>query len=168
MPSNLLNFCCLLLLLPSIFFSIRVFSSELARHIRWPKYWSSNFSIRPSNEYSGLISFSIDWCHLLAVQGALKSLLQHHSLKASILWCSAFFVVQLPSVHDYWKNHSFDYTDLCCKVMSLHFSTLSRFVIAFLPRRKHLLISWVQSLSTVILEPKKIKSVTAFFLICLP
>ena len=98
---------------PSVFPSIKVFSNESALCIRWPKYWSFSFSISPSNEYSGLISFGIDWCDLLAVQGTLKSLLQHHSSKASILWHSAFLTVQLTSVHDYWKNHSFDYTDLC-------------------------------------------------------
>ena len=107
-----------------------------------------------------LISFRVDWFDF-AVQGTLKNLLQHHSLKASILWHSSFFMVQLsPSIHDYWKNHSFDYTDLCSKVMSLLFNILSRFVIALLPRIKHLLIPWLQSLSTVILEPKEIKSFT--------
>ena len=99
--------------LPSIFPSIRVFSSESALHIMWPKYWSFSFSISPSNEYSGLISFRMDWLDLLAEQGTLKSLLQHHSSEASMLQCSAFFMVQLTSIHDYWKNHSFDYTDLC-------------------------------------------------------
>ena len=114
MPSNRLILCCPPLLLPSVFPSIRVFSSELAVCIRWPKYWSFSFSISPSNEYSGLISFRIDWFDLLAVQGILKSLIQHYSLKASILQCSAFFTVQL--LHLYvitGKNHSFDYTDLC-------------------------------------------------------
>ena len=106
MPSNYLILCCLLLLLPSIFPSIGVFSSELALCIRWPKYWS--FSISPSNEYSGLISFETDWFDVLAVERTLKSLLQHHTLKVSILWHSAFFMVQLTSVHDYWKNQSFD------------------------------------------------------------
>ena len=108
MPSNYLILCHPLLLPPSIFLSIRVFSNESVLHIRWPKYWSFNFSISPSNEYSGLISFRIDWLDLPAVQGTLKSLLQHHSSKASILWCSAFLIVQLTSIHDYWKNHSFD------------------------------------------------------------
>ena len=110
MPSNHLIFCCPLLLLPSIFPSIRVFSNESVLHIRWPKYWSSSFSISPSNEYSGLISFRMDWLDLLAVQGTLRSLLQHHSSKASILQCSAFFIVQLshPYIHDHWKNHSLD------------------------------------------------------------
>ena len=124
-------------------------------------YWSFNLSISPSNEYSGLISFRIDCFSLLAVQGTLKCLLQHHSSKASILWCSDFFMVQLSeSIHDYWKSHSFGYSfdymqTFLCKVMSLLFNTLSRFVIAFPPRSKHLLISWLQSLSTVILESQK-------------
>ena len=110
MPSNHLILCCPLLLLSSIFPRIRVFSNESALQTRWPKYWSFNFSISPSNEYSGLISFKMDWLDLLAVQGTLKSLLQHHSSKASILWCSAFFIVQLahPYIHPYWKNQSFD------------------------------------------------------------
>ena len=108
MPSNHLIFCCPLLLLPLIFPSIRVFSSESVLHIRWPKYWSFSFSINPSNEYSGLISFRMDWLDLLAVRGTLRRLLQHHSSKASILWHSAFFMVQLSYPHDYWKNHSFD------------------------------------------------------------
>ena len=111
MPSNLLILCCRLLLLPSIFLSIRVFSNESALQISWPKYWS--FSISPSNEYSGLISFRIYWFDFLAVQGTHKSLLQHHSSKASILWHSAFFMVQIISTYDYWKNRSFDYMDLC-------------------------------------------------------
>ena len=113
MPSNHLVLCCPLLLLPSIFPSIRVFSNELALHIRWPKYWSFSFSISPLNEYSRLISFRIDRFDLLAVQGTLKSLLQNHSSKASIFQHSAFFMVQLLHIHEYWKNHSFDYTDLC-------------------------------------------------------
>ena len=143
-------------LLPSVIPSIRVFSSESVIHIRWPKYWSFGFSISPSNEYSGLISFRIDWFHPLAVQGTLKSLLQHHSSKASILRCSAFFIVQLStSIHDHWKNHSF-----IGKVISLLFNMLSRLVKAFLPKGKHLLISWLQSPSAVILGCKKIKSVT--------
>ena len=108
MPSSHLILCRPLLLLPSIFPSIRVFSNESVLHIRWLKYWSFSFNISPSNEYSGLISFRIDWLDLLAVQGTLKSLLQHHSSKASILWCSAFFIDQLTSLHDHWKNHSFD------------------------------------------------------------
>ena len=115
MPSNHLILLLPLLLLPSVFPSIRVFSRESALRIRWPKYWSCSFSISPSNEYSGLISFRIDWFDLLAVQETLKSLLQQHNLKASVLWCSAFFMVQLSHsfIHDYWKNHSFGYTDLC-------------------------------------------------------
>ena len=108
MPSNYLTLCCPLFFPPSIFPSIRVFSSESILRIRWPNYWSFSFSISPSNEYSGLISFRMDWLDLLAVQGTLKSLLQHHSLKASILWHSAFFIAQLTSIHDYWKNHSMD------------------------------------------------------------
>ena len=116
MPSNHLILCCPLLLPPSIFPSIRVFSKESVLHIRWPKYWNFSFSISPSNEYSGLISLRIDWLNLLAVQGTLKTLLQHHSSKASILWCSAFFTVQLShTIHDHWKNHSLDQTDLCCE-----------------------------------------------------
>ena len=111
MPLNHLVPCCPLLLVPSILPSIRVFSNELTLHIRWPKYWS--FSISPSNEYSGLISIRIDWFDLLAVQGTLKSFLQHCSSKATILQCSAFFMVQLTSIHDYWESHSFDYMDLC-------------------------------------------------------
>ena len=158
MPSNHLILCCPLLL-PSIFPSIRVFSSEAALHIWWPKYWS--FSISPSNEYLGLISFRIDWLHLHAVQGTLKSLLQHHSLKASILWHSALFMVQLS--HPYMttgKTIALTRWTFVSKVMSLLFNMLSRFVIAFLPRSKCLWISWLQSPSAVILEPKKIKSIT--------
>ena len=112
-PSNHLTLCCLLLLLPSIFPSIRVFSSESALCIRWPKYQSFSFSINPSNEYSGQISFRIDWFDLFAVQGTFKSLLQHHSSKASVLRCSVIFMVQPSSKHDYWKNRNFDYVDLC-------------------------------------------------------
>ena len=108
MPSNHLILCHPLLLLPSVFLNIRVFSNESVLCIRWPKYWSFSFNISPSNEYSGLISFRIDWFDLFEVQGTLKSLLQQHSSKASILWCSPFFIVQLTSIHDYWKNHSFD------------------------------------------------------------
>ena len=108
MPSNYHILCCPLLLLPSIFPSVRVFSNESVLCIRWPEYWSFSFSISPSSEYSGLISFRMDWSDLLAVQGTLKNLLQHHSSKASILWHSAFFIVQLSHLHDYWKNHSFD------------------------------------------------------------
>ena len=129
--------------------------------IRWPKYWSFSFSISPSDEYSGLISFRIDWLDLLVVQGTLKSLLQHHSSKASILWCSVFFRVQLS--HSYMtigKTIALTRQTFVGKVMSLLFNMLSRLVITFLPRSKHLLISWLQSLSAVILESKKIKSVT--------
>ena len=162
MPSNHLIPCHLFLLLPSIFPSSRVFSSESALHIRWPKYWSFCFSISPSNEYSGLISFRMDWLDLLAVQGTLKSLLQHHSLKGSILQCSAFFVVQLPHPHmTTGKTIAETRWTFVGKVMSLLFNMLSRLVIAFLPRSKRLLISWLQSLSAVIWEPKKIGSVTA-------
>ena len=159
MPSNHLILCCPLLLLPSIFPSIRGFSNESALFIRWPKYWS--FSISPSNEYLGLISFRICWFDLLAVQGTLNSLLQHHSSKASIFQRSAFLMVQLS--HPYMTTGK---TIALCiqtsvgKVISLLLQTLSRFVITFLPRSKCLLISWLQSPSTVILEPKKIKSVT--------
>ena len=131
MPFNHLILCHPLLLLPLVFPSIKVFSSKLALCISWPSYWS--FSISHSSEYSGLISFRVNWFDLLAVQGTLKSLLQHNS-KASILWHSAFFMVQLTSVHDYWRNHSFDYTDFVSKVTSLLFNMLSSFVIAYLPR----------------------------------
>ena len=150
-----------LLLLPSIFPSIRVFSSELSLCIRWPKCWSFSFSISPSNQYSELISFRIDWFDLLAVQGTLKSLLQHHSSKASIFWKSAFFMAQLS--HPYMttgKTIALTRQNFVSKVMSLLFNMLSKFVIAFLPRSECLLISWLQSPSAVILEPKKIKSVT--------
>ena len=160
MPSNHLILCRPLLLLPSIFPSIRVFFNELVI-IRWPKYWSFSFSISPSNEYSGPISFRTDWLDLLAVQGILKSLLQHHSSKASILWHSAFFIVQLS--HSYMttgKTIALTRWSFVGKVMSLHFDMLSSLVIAFLSRSKHLLISWLQSPSAVILEPKKIKSAT--------
>ena len=161
MPSNHLILCRPLLLLPSVFPSIKVFANESVLHIRWPKYWSLNFSISPSNEYSRLISFRIDWLDLLAVQGTLKSLLQHHSSKASVLRCSAFCMVQLSHLYvTTGKNHSFDYMDLVGKVMSLLFKMLSRFVIAFLPKSKSLLTLWLQSPFTVILEPKKMKSIT--------
>ena len=162
MPSNHLILCHPFLL-PSILPSIRVFSKGLVLHIRWPKYWSFSFSISPSNEYSGLISFKTDWFYLLAVQGTLKSLLQHHSSKASILQRSTFFVVQLS--HPYmttWKTIALTRWTFVGKVLSLLFNMLSMLVIAFLPRSKSLLISWLQSLSAVILEPKKIKSVTVF------
>ena len=161
MLCNHLILCHPLLLLPSIFPSIRVFSKESVLCIRWPKYWSFNFSISPSNEYSGLISFKIDWLDLLAVQGTLKSFLQYQSSKASILRPSAFFIVQLS--HPYMiteKTIALSRWTFVIKVMSLLFNMLSRLVIAFLPRSKHLLISWLQSPSAVILEPKKIKSVT--------
>ena len=161
MPSKHLILCRPLLLLPSIYPSIRVFSNESVLCIRYPKYWSFSFSISPSNEYSGFNSFRIDWFSLFAVQGTLKSLLQHHSSKASILWHSAFFIVQLS--HPYMttgKTIAFTMQTCAGKVMSLLFNTLSRFVIAFLPRSKRLLISWLRSPSTVILEPKNIKSVT--------
>ena len=150
-----------LLVLPSVCPSIRVFSSVLALHIKWPKYRSFSFSISPSNEYSGLISFRMDWLDLLAVQGTLKSLLQHHSSKASILWHSVVFMVQLS--HPYMTTgFSIAWTRwiFVNKVMSLLFNMLSRFVIAFLPRSKCLLISWLQSPSAVILEPRKIKPAT--------
>ena len=150
MPSSHLTLCRRLLP-PSIFPSIRVFSKELALHIRWPKYWSFIFSISPSNEYSGLISLRIDWLDLLAVQGTLKSLLQHHSSKASILWCSVFFTVQLS--HPYMttgKTIALTRWTFVGKVMSLLFNMLSRLVIAFFPRSKGLLISWLPSPSAVI------------------
>ena len=146
MPSNCLIFCHPLLLLCSIFPGIRVFSSESGLHIRWPRYWSFSFSISPSNEYSGLISFRMDWLDFLAVQGTLKSLLQNHSSKASILWRSAFFIVQLS--HPYMTTgKTIDLTrqTFVGKIKSLLFNMLSRFVIAFLPRSKCLLISWLQS-----------------------
>ena len=157
-PSNCLILCHLLFLSPSIFPSIRVFSSQSVLHIRWPKYWSFSFSIHPSYEYSGLISFRMDWLDLLAVQGTLKSLLQHHSSKASILQVLSFlYGPTLISIHDYWKNHSLDKMDLCWQSnVSLLFNMLSRLVIAFLPRSKHLLISWLQSPCAVIWEPPQI------------
>ena len=137
------------------------FSNESALHIRWPKYWSFSFNISPSNEHPGLISFSIDWLALLAVQGTLKSLLQHYSSKASILWCSAFFTVQLSNPFmTTGKTMDLIRWTFVGKVMCLLFNTLSRLVITILPRSKHLLISWLQSPSAVILEPPKIKSVT--------
>ena len=160
MPSNHL-ILCRPLLLPSIFPSIRVFSNESALHIRWPKYWSFSFNISHSNEPLGLISFRMDWLDLLAVQGTLKSLLQHHGSKASILWGSAFFIVQLS--HPYMttgKTTVLTRWTFVGKVMSLLFNILSRLVVTLFPRSKRLLISWLQSPSTVILEPKKIKSDT--------
>ena len=161
MPSNHLILCHPLLLLPSIFPSIRIFSNESALHIRWSKYWRFRFSISPSNEYSGLISFRMDWLDLLAVQGTLKNLLQHHSSKESILRHSAFFPVQLS--HPYMttrKTIALTRQTLVGKVMSLVFNMLSRLVVTFLPRSKRLLISGLQSPSAVILEPRKIKSAT--------
>ena len=159
MPSNHLILCRPLLLLPSIFPSIRVFSNESVLQIRWPKYWSFSFSISPSNEYSGLTSFRINWLDLLAVQGTLKSLLQHHSSKASILRRSAFFIVQFS--HPYMttgKTIALTRLSFVGKVMSLLFKMLSRLVIAFLPRSKYLLISRLQSPFAGILEPQKVVS----------
>ena len=156
-PSSHLILCRPLLLLPSIFPSIRVFSNESALHIRWLAYWSFSFNISPSNEYSGLISFRMDWLDLLAVQETLKSLLQHHSSKASILWCSAFFMVQLS--HSYMttgKTIALTRQTFVGKVMPLLFNMPSRLVITFLSRSKCLLISWLQLTSAVILEPQKI------------
>ena len=160
MPSNFLILYCPLLFLPSIFPSIKVFANELAVALV-AKYWSFSFSISPSNGYSGLISFRIDWLDLLAVQGTLKSLLHHHSSKASILQHSAFFMVQFS--HPYMttgKTIALTRWTFVTNIMSLLFNILSRLVIAFLPRSKRLLISWLKSPSAVILEPKKIKSVT--------
>ena len=160
MPSNHLILCHFLLLLPSIFPSIRAFSRELTLHIRWPKYWSFSFNSSLSNEFSGFISFRIDCFDLLTVQRTLKSLLQHHSLKASILWCSAFFMIQLSHLYmTSGKTVALTVWTFVSKGMSLLFNMQSRFVIAFLPRSKCLLISWLQSPSAVILETKKIKSV---------
>ena len=155
-PFNHLILCRPLLLLPSIFPSIRVFSNESALHIRWPKYCSFSFNISPSNEHPGLISFRMDWLDLLAVQGTLKSLLQHHSSKASILQHSAFFIVQLshPDMIT-GKTTALTRHTFVDKAMSLLFNMLSRLVITFLPKSKHLFISWLQSPSAVILEPKK-------------
>ena len=170
MPSNHLILCCPLLLLPTIFPSIRVFSHESALHIRWPKYWSFSFKISPSNEHPGLSSFRMDWLDLLAVQGTLKSFLQHHRSKTSILPRSAFIIVQL--THPYMtigKTIALTRRTFVGKVMSLLFNTLSRLVITFLPRSKHLLISWLLSPSAVILEPPtpQKKSVTVSPSICL-
>ena len=159
MPSNHLILCCHLLLLPSIFPSIPVFSNESALCIMWPKYWSFSFNISPSNEHPGLSSFRLDWLDLLAVQGTFKSLLQHHSSKASILQCSAFLTVQLS--HPYMttgKTIALTRQTFVDQVMSLLFNMLSRLVITFLPRSKRLLISWLKSPSAVILEPRKINS----------
>ena len=160
MPANHLILCRPLLLLPPILPSIRVFSNELALHIKWPRYWSFSFNISPSNEHPGLI-FRMNWLDLLAVQGTLKSLLQHHSSKASIFWHSAFFTLQLS--HPYLttgKTIALTRWTFVGKVTSLLFNMLSRLVITFLPRSKRLLISWLQSPSAVILEPRKIKSAT--------
>ena len=170
MPSNHLILSHPLLLLPSVFPSIRVFSNKSVLHIRWPKYWSFSFSFSPSNEHPGLISFRMDWLDFLAVQGTLKSLFQHHSSKASILKRSFFFMVQLS--HPYMttgKTIALTRQTFVGKVMSLLFNILSVLVIAFLPRSKRLLISWLQSPSAVILESRKIKSVivsTIFPSIC--
>ena len=156
MPSSHLILCCPLLLLPPIPASIRVFSNESTLHMRWPKYWSFSFSINPSNEHPGLISFRMDWLDILAVQGTLKSLLQHHSSKESILRRSAFFTVQLS--HPYMttgKTIALTRWTFVGKVMSLLLNMLSRLVTTFLPRNKHLYISWLQSPSAVILEPQK-------------
>ena len=161
MPSNHVILCRPLFLLLSIFPSIRDFSDESALCFGWPKYWNFSFNISPSNEYPGLISFRMDWLNLLAVQGTLKSLLQHHSSKASILGCSAFFMVQLS--HPYMttgKTIALTRQTFVGKIMSLLSNMLSRMVITFLPRSKRLLISWLQSPSAVILEPPKIKSAT--------
>ena len=156
MPSNHFILCRPLLLLPSVFLNIKVFSNESALRIRWPKYWSFSFNISPFNEHSGLISFRMDWLDLLAVQGTLKSLLQHHSSKASILRHSAFFIVQLS--HPYMttgKTIALTRRTFVGKVMSLLLNMLSKLVITFLPRSKRLSISWLQSPSAVILEPQK-------------
>ena len=157
MPSSHLILCHPLLFLPSIFTRIRVFSNDSTLHIRWPKYWNFSFNISPSNEHPGLISFRMDWLDLLAIQGTLKRFLQDHSSKASILWCSAFFTVQLS--HSYMttgKTIALTRRTFVGKVMSLLLNMLSRLVITFLPRSKLLLISWLQSPSAVILEPKKV------------
>ena len=156
MPFKNLILCHHLLLLPSIFPSIRVFSNESVLHIRWPKYWSFSFNISPSNEHPGLNSFRMDWLDLLAVQGTLKSLLQHHSSKAAILRCLALLIVQLSCPY-MTTGKTIALTRQTCvgKVMSLLFNMLSRLVITFLPRSKHILISWLQSPSAVIWSPKK-------------
>ena len=162
MPSNHLILCRPLILLPSIFPNMMVFSSESVLCIRWPKYQSFSFSISSSNEYSGSICFRIDWFDLLAVQGTLKSLLQHYSSKASVLQHSAFLIVRLSHPHmTTIKTIVLTICTFVIKVMSLLFNVLSRFVITFIPRSKQLLISWLESLSTVILKLKKVKSVTA-------
>ena len=168
MPSKNLILCHFLLLLPSIFPSIRVFSNESVFCIRWPKSWNFTFSTSPSNEHLGLISFSMDWFDLLAVQGNLKSLLQNHSSKASFLQCSAFFMIELSHLYmTTGKTIALTRWIFVGKVMSLLFNLLSRLVMAFLPRSKHLLISWLQSSSAVILEPPQNK-ICHYFLIYLP
>ena len=159
MPSSHLILCCPLLLLPSIFCSIRVFSNESALRIRWPKYWSFSFNISPSNEHPGLISFGMDWLISLQPKGLSRvfsntTVQKHHSSVLSFLYSPT-----LTSIHDHWKNHSLDRQTFVDKVVSLLFNMLSRVVITFLPGRKHLLILWLQSPSAVILEPPKIKSV---------
>ena len=159
MPSNHFILCFPIVLLPSIFPRIRVVSNESVLHVRWPKYWSFSFSISPSNEYSGWISFRMDWLDLLAIQGTLKSLLQHHSSKASILQHSAFFIFIVQLSHPYMttgKTITLTRRTFVSKVMSLLFNMLSTMVIAFLPRGKRVLISWLQSPPAVILESKKI------------
>ena len=167
MLSNHFILCHSLFFLSQTFPSIRIFSNESGLPIRWPKYWRFSFSNSPSNEYSGLISFRIDWFDPLTVQGTLKRLVQHHNLKVCSLALSLLYCQILKSKQDYWKNYSFDYTDFCQQsnlsafYYYYYFNMLSRFVIAFLPRNKLLLISWLQSLSTVVLESKKRKSVTA-------
>ena len=166
MPSNHLILCHPLLLLPSIFPSIRVFSDESVLHIRWPKYWSFNFNISPSNEHPGLISFRMDWLDLLAVQGSLKSspTPQFKNINSSVL--SFLYSPTLTSIHDYWKNMALTRWTFVGKVMFLLYNMLSRLVNTFLPRNKSLLISWLQSPSAVILEPKKL--ICQGFPICLP
>ena len=161
MPSSHLILCRPLFLLPPIPPIIRVFSNESTLHMRWPKYWSFSFSIIPSKDHPGLISFRMDWLDLLTVQRTLKSLLQHHSSKTSILWCSAFFTVQVSRAYmTTGKTIALTRWTFVGKVTSLLFNMLSRLVITFLPRSKRLLISWLQSPSGVILEPQKIKSDT--------
>ena len=165
MPSSHLIFCRPLLLLPPIPPSIRVFSNGLTLRMRWPKYWSFSLSVISSKEIPGLISFRLDWMDLLAVHGTLKSLLQHHSLKASILWCLAFFTVQLS--YPYMatgKITALTRWTFVGKVMSLLLNMLSRLVLTFFPRSKRLLISWLQSLSAVILKPKKVSHCFPIFL----
>ena len=167
MPSNHLILCCSLLFLPSIFPSIRVFSNESGLCINWPQYWSFSFNISPSNEHPGLISFRMDWLDFLAAQGTLKSLFQHHSSKASILQCSAFFIVQLSHLYmTTGKTIALTRWTFVGKAMSLLFNILSRLVITFLPQSKHLLISWLQSPSAVILEAPRNKVCHCFH--CFP